>query len=51
MPSAVAFPSLFAVLAWYWWFGLLIWRVLQGSWRLIRRVPLFRSNASGVARP
>jgi hypothetical protein len=51
MPSAAAFPSLFGMLAWYWWFGLLVWRLLQGTWRLIRRVPLFRANASGVAQP
>jgi hypothetical protein len=51
MPSAAAFPSLFAMLAWYWWFGLLVWRLLQGAWRLIRRVPLFRPNASAAARP
>jgi hypothetical protein len=30
-------PILFAFFAWFWWFGLLIWKSLQGIWRLARR--------------
>ena len=26
-------PALFAMLAWFWWFGLLVWRTLQFGWR------------------
>ena len=34
-------PALIAMLAWLWWFGLLIWRTLQFGWRMTTawRVP------------
>lgn len=37
-------PALIAMLAWLWWFGLLVWRTLQLGWRMTTgwRVP--RSN-------
>ncbi|UWZ83538.1 hypothetical protein [Occallatibacter riparius] len=50
MREAPAFPSLFAMLAWYWWFFLLVWRQLQSAWRLTRRVPLFRTATSEATR-
>ena len=28
------FPMLFAVLAWLYWFALLVWKILRGGWRL-----------------
>jgi hypothetical protein len=27
-------PALIAMLAWYWWSGLLVWRMLQFGWRM-----------------
>ena len=30
-------PASFAVLAWFWWFGLLVWITLRAGWRLARR--------------
>jgi hypothetical protein len=27
-------PALIAMLAWLWWFGLLVWRTLQFGWRM-----------------
>jgi len=27
--------AFFAGLAWFWWFGLLIWKMLRGGWRLM----------------
>lgn len=27
-------PALIAMLAWFWWFGLLVWRILQFGWKL-----------------
>jgi hypothetical protein len=27
-------PMLFALLAWLWWFGLLVWKTLRSGWRL-----------------
>jgi hypothetical protein len=27
-------PALFAMLAWLWWFGLLVWKALQFGWRM-----------------
>ncbi|HEY2861666.1 MAG TPA: hypothetical protein VGJ21_24920 [Terracidiphilus sp.] len=41
---AAAFPSLLAGLAWYWWFGLLVWKLVRGLWR--RTV---RRGAGGAA--
>ena len=32
------FPAFFAALAWFWWFGLLVWITLRSCWRLTRRV-------------
>jgi hypothetical protein len=34
-------PALIAMLAWLWWFGLLVWRTLQFGWRMATawRVP------------
>jgi hypothetical protein len=34
-------PALIAMLAWLWWFGLLVWKTLQFGWRMITawRVP------------
>ena len=34
-------PALLAMLAWLWWFGLLVWKTLQFGWRMITawRVP------------
>ena len=34
-------PALIAMLAWLWWFGLLVWRTLQSGWRMTTawRVP------------
>ncbi len=26
-------PALIAILAWFWWFGLLVWKALQFGWR------------------
>ena len=31
------FAAFFALLAWLWWFGLLVWTGLRSGWRLIRR--------------
>jgi hypothetical protein len=31
-------PSLMAGLAWFWWFGLLVWKTLRSGWRLVSRV-------------
>ena len=31
---AAEFPMLVALLAWLWWLGLLIWKVLQSGWRI-----------------
>jgi len=28
-------PALIAMLAWFWWFGLLVWKMLQFGWRII----------------
>jgi hypothetical protein len=33
-------PALLAMLGWYWWFGLLVWRLLRGTWRLVVRRPV-----------
>jgi hypothetical protein len=33
------FPSLFAAIAWCWWFGLLLWTLARAAWRLLRRKP------------
>jgi len=30
-------PMFFAVLAWFWWFGLLVWKSVRSGWRLARR--------------
>jgi hypothetical protein len=27
-------PALIAMLAWFWWFGLLVWKALQFGWRM-----------------
>ena len=37
-------PALIAMLAWYWWFGLLIWRTLQFGWRMITAWRVSRSS-------
>jgi hypothetical protein len=36
-------PALLAMLAWLWWFGLLIWKTLQFGWRMI---PAWRAPRS-----
>ena len=38
---AAEFPMLVALLAWLWWLGLFIWKVLQSGWRIaaVRRAP------------
>jgi hypothetical protein len=28
------FVALFAAAAWFWWFGLLVWKILRAGWRL-----------------
>lgn len=30
----VKLPALIAMLAWFWWFALLVWRMLQFGWRM-----------------
>lgn len=35
--SVAKLPALLAGLAWFWWFGLLVWKSLRSSWRLVRR--------------
>lgn len=37
-------PALIAMLAWFWWFGLLIWRTLQFGWRMITTKRMSLSN-------
>ncbi len=32
---ASAIPALLTALAWFWWFGLLLWRSLRAAWRLV----------------
>ncbi|MGD0292450.1 MAG: hypothetical protein ABSB30_01215 [Terracidiphilus sp.] len=36
--AASKLPMLFALLAWLWWFGLLVWKSFRYGWRLARRV-------------
>lgn len=33
------FFTLPAMLAWFWWFGLLVWRILSFAWRMVVRRP------------
>jgi hypothetical protein len=35
--GAALLPALIALLAWFWWFGLLVWGVLRAGWRLVVR--------------
>ncbi len=35
--GAALLPALIALLAWVWWIGLLVWRILRGGWRLVVR--------------
>jgi hypothetical protein len=37
-------PALIAMLAWFWWFGLLVWRSLQLGWRLTTPLRVRRSS-------
>ena len=39
--GSASLPALFAMLAWLWWFGLLVWKTLQFGWRITtaRRLP------------
>ncbi|HWG20631.1 MAG TPA: hypothetical protein VG225_08875 [Terracidiphilus sp.] len=37
-----AFPSFFAGCAWFWWFGLLVWKLLRAGWVLWMRRPASR---------
>jgi hypothetical protein len=37
-------PALIAMLAWLWWFGLLVWRTLQFGWRMTTAWRASRSN-------
>ena len=30
-------PDLFVIVAWFWWFGLLIWRCIQLGWRTVMK--------------
>jgi hypothetical protein len=30
-------PALLGMLAWYWWFGLLVWTLIRGAWRVVVR--------------
>jgi len=30
-------PGFFAVLAWFWWLGLLLWKCARSGWRLVTR--------------
>ncbi len=37
-------PALIAMLAWLWWFGLLVWRTLQFGWRMATAWRVHRSS-------
>jgi hypothetical protein len=37
-------PAWFAMFAWYWWFGLLVWKTLQFGWRMITAWRVHRSS-------
>ena len=37
-------PVLLAMLAWFWWFGLLVWKTLQFGWRMITAWRVHRSS-------
>ncbi|MGA2850301.1 MAG: hypothetical protein ABSE46_15000 [Terracidiphilus sp.] len=32
-------PALVAMLAWFWWLGLLAWTLVRAAWRLVVRRP------------
>jgi hypothetical protein len=35
--------SWIAFLAWFWWFGLLVWKLIRGTWRIVVRRPVAAS--------
>lgn len=40
--GAARLPALFAMFAWYWWFGLLVWKSLRFGWRRVARKTVHR---------
>jgi hypothetical protein len=37
--GAARLPAMIALFAWFWWFGLLIWKIFRSAWQFARRRP------------